>query len=99
MNYKIISAFEGFGIPILEAMYCDVPSISSNTSSMPEVTGDAGLLADPYSTDSITEQMLRLWNEKGLREQLIEKGRIQRQKYSWNLTAEKMWVAMEKTLI
>ncbi len=93
-----VSLFEGFGIPILEAMYCDVPSISSNTSSMPEVAGDAGLLADPYSTDSITEQMLRLWNEKGLREQLIEKGRIQRQKYSWDLTAKKMWVAMEKIL-
>ncbi len=93
-----VSLFEGFGIPILEAMYCDVPSISSNTSSMPEVAGDAGLLADPYSTDSITEQMLRLWNEKGLREQLIKKGRFQRQKYSWDLTAEKMWVAMEKIL-
>ena len=49
-----VSLFEGFGIPILEAMYCDVPSISSNTSSMPEVAGDAGLLADPYSVDSIT---------------------------------------------
>jgi len=94
-----VSLFEGFGIPILEAMYCDVPSISSNTSSMPEVAGDAGLLADPYTVDSIAGQMLRLWNEKGLREELIEKGKIQRQKYSWDLTAEKMWVAMEKTLI
>ena len=93
-----VSLFEGFGIPILEAMYCDVPSISSNTSSMPEVAGDAGLLADPYSTDSITEQMLRLWNEKGLREQLIDRGKIQRQKYSWDLTAEKMWMAMERIL-
>jgi glycosyltransferase involved in cell wall biosynthesis len=65
---------------------------------MPEVAGDAGLLADPYSTDSITEQMLRLWNEKGLREQLIDRGKIQRQKYSWDLTAEKMWGALEKIL-
>jgi glycosyltransferase involved in cell wall biosynthesis len=93
-----VSLFEGFGIPILEAMYCDVPSISSNSSSMPEVAGDAGLLADPYSVDSITEQMLRLWNEKGLREQLIDRGKIQRQKFSWDLTAEKMWVTMEKIL-
>ena len=66
---------------------------------MPEVTVDAGLLADPYSVDSIAEQMQRLWNEKGLREQLIEKGRIQRQKYSWNLTAEKMRLAMEKIMV
>ena len=93
-----VSLIEGFGIPILEAMYCDVPSISSNTSSMPEVAGDAGLLADPYSVDSITEQMLRLWNEKGLREQLIDRGKIQRLKFSWDLTAEKMWVTMEKFL-
>jgi hypothetical protein len=42
--------------------------------------------------------MLRLWNENGLREQLIEKGKIQRQKFSWDLTAEKMWVAMDKIL-
>jgi glycosyltransferase involved in cell wall biosynthesis len=93
-----VSLFEGFGIPILEAMYCDVPSISSNSSSMPEVVGDAGLLADPYSVDSIAEQMLKLWTEKGLREQLTEKGKTQRQKYSWDLTAEKMWAAMEKVL-
>jgi glycosyltransferase involved in cell wall biosynthesis len=93
-----VSLFEGFGIPILEAMHCDVPSISSNSSSMPEVAGDAGLLADPYSVDSITEQMLRLWNEKGLREQLIDRGKIQRLKFSWDLTAEKMWVAMDKIL-
>jgi glycosyltransferase involved in cell wall biosynthesis len=93
-----VSLFEGFGIPILEAMYCDVPSISSNTSSMPEVAGNAGLLADPYSVDSIAEQMLRIWNEKGLREELIERGKIQRKKYSWDLTAEKMWMALEKIL-
>ena len=66
--------------------------------SMPEVAGDAALLADPYSVASISEQMLRLWNEKGLREQLIEKVKIQRQKYFWDLTAEKMWVSMEKVL-
>jgi len=93
-----VSLFEGFGIPILEAMYCDVPSITSNTSSMPEVSGDGGLLVDPYSVNSIAEQMLKLWTEKGLREQLIEIGKKQRQKYSWDLTAEKMWVSMEKVL-
>ncbi len=91
-----VSLFEGFGIPMLEAMYCDVPSITSSTSSMPEVVGDAGLLADPYSVDSVANQMLRIWNEKGLRENLIEKGKIHRQKFSWDLTAEKMWSSMEK---
>lgn len=94
-----VSLFEGFGIPILEAMYCDVPSITSDTSSMPEVVGDAGLLADPYSVDSISHQMSRIWNEKGLRERLIEKGKQQRMLYSWDLSAQKMWTAMEKIMI
>jgi glycosyltransferase involved in cell wall biosynthesis len=94
-----VSLFEGFGIPMLEAMYCDVPSITSDTSSMPEVVGDAGLLADPYSVDSIAHQMSRIWNEKGLRERLIEKGKQQRLLYSWDLSAEKMWAAMEKIMI
>jgi glycosyltransferase involved in cell wall biosynthesis len=91
-----ISLFEGFGIPMLEAMYCDVPSITSASSSMPEVVGDAGLLADPYSVEDVCTQMLRLWQEKGLRETLIERGRTQRLQYSWDLTAEKMWTAMCK---
>ncbi len=93
-----VSLFEGFGIPILEALYCDVPSISSNTSSMPEVVGDAGLLVDPYSVEDIAEQMLRLWVEKDLQDQLIERGRIQRQRYSWDLTAAKMWESLLKTV-
>lgn len=93
-----VSLFEGFGIPLLEALYCDVPSISSQTSSMPEVVGDAGLLADPYSVDSIALQMQRLWTEKGLRNQLIERGRLQREQYSWDLTAEKMWQSFEKSI-
>jgi glycosyltransferase involved in cell wall biosynthesis len=91
-----ISLFEGFGIPMLEAMYCDVPSITSASSSMPEVVGDAGLLADPYSVEDVCTQMLRLWQEKGLRETLIERGCTQRLQYSWDLTAEKMWTAMCK---
>jgi glycosyltransferase involved in cell wall biosynthesis len=94
-----VSLFEGFGIPILEAMYCNVPSISSNTSSMPEVTGDAGLLCDPYSIDSIAEQMLKMTGEVGLRTDLIEKGKIQRQQFSWDLTAEKMWTGLLLTNI
>lgn len=86
-----VSLFEGFGIPLLEAMYCDVPSITSNCSSMPEVVGDAGLLADPNTVDSISQQMTTLWETEGLREQLIKKGRVQREKFSWDLTAKRLW--------
>lgn len=93
-----VSLFEGFGIPLLEALYCDVPSITSNCSSMPEVVGDAGLLADPNSVDDISTQMCRLWTEPALRNELIKKGKIQRQKFSWDLTAKKMWESLEKIL-
>ena len=93
-----VSLFEGFGIPLLEALYCDVPSITSNTSSMPEVVGAAGLLADPTSINSIAEQMQKLWEQADLRQTLIEKGRIQRQLFSWDQTAQKLWKSLELLL-
>ncbi len=89
-----VSLFEGFGIPILEAMNCDVPSITANTSSMPEVIGDAGLLADPYSVESISQALLQLYAQKELRQQFVERGRQQRQKFSWDMTADKMWESL-----
>lgn len=91
-----VSCFEGFGIPIVEAMYCDVPVITSNTTSMPEVAGDAALLVDPFSVESIKNGMLRIYKDEELRNTLIEKGRRQREKFSWDKTAEKLWGCMEK---
>lgn len=93
-----VSYFEGFGIPILEAMYCDVPVITSNTSSMPEVAGEAGLLVDPFSVDSIKEAMINLTKDPDLRETLIAKGRDQRQLFAWDKTAGKLWESIEKTM-
>lgn len=93
-----VSLFEGFGIPILEAMYCDVPSITSNCSSMPEVAGDAGLLVDPNDVQAISAQMQRLWLEPNLRAELVQKGKIQRQKFSWDLTAKRMWESLERIM-
>jgi glycosyltransferase involved in cell wall biosynthesis len=91
--------FEGFGIPILEAMYCDVPVITSNVTAMPEVAGNAGLLVDPFSIDSIKEGMLKIYKDEELREQLIKNGRMQREKFSWDKTAEKLWGSIEKTIL
>ena len=93
-----VSLFEGFGIPILEAMYCDVPAIGSDGSSMPEVIGKAGLLCDPNSVNSISDKMVDLYSQPNLRPALIEQGRIQRKQFSWDLTAKKMWAALLKTL-
>lgn len=89
-----VSFFEGFGMPILEAMQCDVPVITSNTTSMPEVSGDAALLVDPFSVDSITEGLLRITEDGTLRNDLIRKGRKQREKFSWEKTSEKLWKSM-----
>jgi glycosyltransferase involved in cell wall biosynthesis len=78
-------------------MYCDVPVITSNVTSMPEVAGNAGLLVDPFSVDSIKEGMLKIYKDEALRNKLIENGRIQRKNFSWDKTAEKLWDCIEKT--
>jgi len=90
--------FEGFGIPIVEAMYCDVPVITSNVTSMPEVAGNAGLLVDPFSVDSIKDGMMRIYKDETLRNQLIMNGQKQRENFSWDKTAEKLWSCIEKVI-
>ena len=92
------SLFEGFGIPILEAMYCEKPVITSNVTSMPEVGGDAALMVDPYNVDQITAAMVQLYKEEGLASKLIERGKEQRLKFKWDRTAERMWSSIEKVL-
>ncbi len=90
--------FEGFGIPILEAMNCNVPVISSNITSMPEVAGNAALYVNPYEINEIAQAMGKIISDKELRLNLIEKGKIQRQKFSWDMTADKLWQAVEKIM-
>ncbi|MCK5028733.1 MAG: glycosyltransferase family 4 protein [Bacteroidales bacterium] len=90
--------FEGFGIPIIEAMNCDTAVITSNATSMPEVAGDAALFVNPQSINSIAEAMMKIYENKELRKELIEKGKIQKQKFSWDKTAEKFWKSIEKVL-
>ncbi len=96
LSLILVSCFEGFGIPVVEAMYADVPVITSDVSSMPEVTGDAALQADPYSIDSIKEAMIRISSDEKLRQRLIAKGREQRLKFSWDNTASIVWNSIEK---
>lgn len=75
---------EGFGFPVLEAIDCGIPVITSNQSSMPEVGGDAVLLVDPYSQKVIAHAMTRIADEPGLRDSLIRKGIEQKGKFSWD---------------
>ncbi|MFC1849713.1 glycosyltransferase [candidate division CSSED10-310 bacterium] len=83
------SLYEGFGLPPLEAMACGTPVVTSNTSSLPEVVSDAGLLIDPYNIDELIEAMERCINDQKLIDELVEKG-LQRVKlFSWERTAER----------
>lgn len=90
--------FEGFGIPILEAMSCDTPVITSNITSMPEVAADAALLVDPFSVDSIANAMLYIYKDESMRSILTEKGRKRRQDFSWDKTADALWKSILKTV-
>lgn len=92
------SLFEGFGIPILEAMTCHVPVIVSDSSSMPEVAGEAGLLVNPRSPDDIAEKMMMVYKDEQLRNRLIEAAKIQKAKFSWERSAEALWESMMKAV-
>ncbi len=93
-----VSNFEGFGIPILEGMRSGVPVITSNVTSMPEVAGDAALLVDPKNPEAISQSMIRLCGDEGLRSTLIQRGLVRSADFSWEHTARHLWASMEKTL-
>ena len=90
-----IPFFEGFGIPLVEAMSCDVPIISGNTTSLPEVVGDAALICSPTDHKLVAEYMTKISEDDKLRNSLINKGRIQREKFSWDISADNLWKCVE----
>lgn len=91
------SYFEGFGIPILEAMYAETAVIASRTTSMPEVGGDAVIYIDPTNPDDIAHAICRL-DDSTLRSELIAKGRLQREKFSWEKTSDLLWHSLLHTI-
>lgn len=86
--FVLPSLYEGFGLPILEAMKNDCPVITSNVSSMPEVGGDAALYVNPESVEDIAKKIMTVLKDSNLREQMIKKGKIQVKKFSWEKTAK-----------
>jgi len=90
------SFFEGFGIPIIEAFNCGVPVLTSNSSSMPEVGGDAAVYVNPSSVDSIFNGLIKIYNNNNFRESIIAKGFEQKNKFSWDKSANKLWNSIEK---
>ena len=92
------SLLEAFGVPVLEAMQCKVPVITSLNSSMQEIAKDSVLYADPGSHDDIAEKMMRIYKDENLQKELIEKGQKISKEYSWDRTAELLWKCIEKTM-
>jgi glycosyltransferase involved in cell wall biosynthesis len=82
------SLWEGFGLPVLEAMACGTPVITSNLSSLPEVAGDAALLVDPYNLEALTWAMQSLVGDAGLGAELRQKGLTQAEQFSWAKTGQ-----------
>lgn len=92
------SLYEGFGLPPLEAMACGCPVISSNVSSLPEIIGNAGLLANPNDYNDFSAKISKVLTDNDLMATLIKKGLIRSQLFSWEKTAEQTWNLYEKVL-
>lgn len=92
------SLFEGFGIPILEAFQAETAVITSNCTSMPEVAGDAAILVEPTDIDALAKALQQVSADEELRQSLIARGRRQRTLFSWDITAQRLWNSIIKTL-
>ncbi len=93
-----IPYFEGFGIPLVEAMYCHVPIISSDRTSMPEVAGDAAFYVDPHDIKSIANAMSLLATDQKLREALATKAEKRKEQFSWDNTASRLFECIESVI-
>lgn len=92
------SLYEGFGLPILEAMACGCPVVTSNTSSMPEAGGEAAVYINPESVDDITQNLEKVLSDKKLRQEIIQKGFQQIKKFSWENCAKQTLEVYEEVL-
>jgi glycosyltransferase involved in cell wall biosynthesis len=77
------SLFEGFGIPLLEAMACGCPVVAADVTSIPEVVGEAGILFDPFNPDDMARKIHQVVTDKSLRQELVVRGRDRAKQFSW----------------
>lgn len=89
--FTFVPYFEGFGIPLVEAMQCGTPILSGNLTSLPEVGGDAVLYCDPMNIDDIASKLSMIANNDELKRELAQKGIKRSQLFSWDESAEKVW--------
>lgn len=94
--FVLPSLWEGFGIPILEAMACETPVVVSNVSALPEIAGKAATLVDPYSVDSIKKALESLLKDDKLRQKKIQLGKTAVQKFSWQRCTKETLKALEE---
>ena len=90
------SLYEGFGLPPLEAMACGCPVITTNTSSLPEVVGDAGIMFDPNDVQGLTDAMNKILTTEGLMDELSNKSLKRAKMFSWKKTAQQTWKVYEE---
>ncbi len=91
---SFVPIFEGFGLPIVEAMQSEVPVVCSNTTSMPEVAGEAAILIDPFNIESIAAGLTKIYSDHALRVSLVQLGNKQKEKFTWDNTAVLFWDAI-----
>ena len=94
----LVSYFEGFGMPLIEAMACQVPVVASTATSVPEICGEAALYVDPFSETDISRAMIRITSDRVLRDELIKKGNERVLLFNWENTAEKVWETMKEVI-
>ena len=92
------SLYEGFGLPPLEAMQCGTPVVTSNTSSLPEVVGDAGFMVDPHDVDALSSATVQLLTDQKLAHDMGEKSLRRSSHFSWARCAENTFAAYQKSL-
>ncbi len=97
-GFVFVPWFEGFGIPVVEAMRCGTPCIVSDNSSLPEVSGGAGLCVSAADAEAIAGAMARLTEEPALRRQLADQGMKNSMRFSWDKTAIELWDSIYKTV-
>lgn len=98
MALTFVPYFEGFGIPVVEAMKCGVPVISSNVTSLPEVGEQSVVYCAPDNVEEIAERMKRISEDPAFREEYIRRGLKRAEHFSWDHTAKKLWEGIEKVL-
>jgi glycosyltransferase involved in cell wall biosynthesis len=94
--FVLPSLYEGFGLPVLEAMQFGCPTVISNVSSLPEVGGDASVYFDPQSADDMSEKIDKVVGDEKLRAEMTEKGYNQVKKFSWEKTAKETLKVLEE---